>query len=110
MCAGAALGLVSLSDKRESLVTFTASELTKTYLLPNSEVSLEGYVLHSNDVLYPLWANLDASVEKGSHCWEETFGQHQAEVFANLYADSRKLKVRQQTLQVLFVDSVVSGL
>ncbi|KAG2172254.1 hypothetical protein INT43_004795 [Umbelopsis isabellina] len=44
------------------------------FLVSSSRQSLAGYINHSNDMLYPLWQNLESSVQTGSTCWTESFG------------------------------------
>jgi acetylserotonin N-methyltransferase len=44
------------------------------YLCRSSEHALTGYILYSNDVLFPVWAHLEDAVREGSHRWEQTFG------------------------------------
>ncbi len=43
------------------------------YLCRSSPQSLTGYIVYSNNVLYPLWANLEGAVREGTHRWKQTF-------------------------------------
>jgi acetylserotonin O-methyltransferase len=44
------------------------------YLRSESPDSLTGYILYSNDALYPMWAHLEDAVREGTPRWEQTFG------------------------------------
>lgn len=40
------------------------------YLCSNSPTNLNGYIIHSNRLLFPLWAHLETAVETGAASWE----------------------------------------
>jgi acetylserotonin N-methyltransferase len=69
-------GCVSLSllsiDKQQQRFSLTSE--SSRYLVSSSRQSLAGYIKYCNAVIYPLWSNLEASVETGATCWTETFG------------------------------------
>ncbi|MCO5351722.1 MAG: acetylserotonin O-methyltransferase [Bryobacteraceae bacterium] len=44
------------------------------YLTRSSPDTLAGYILYSNDVLYPLWGRLEGAVRDGTHRWNDVFG------------------------------------
>lgn len=46
---------------------------TSRYLTRTSPETMIGYVLYSNQVLYPMWGNLEDAVREGSHRWQQTF-------------------------------------
>lgn len=50
------------------------SEISDVYLRSASPDSLAGYVLYSNDVLYPLWQHLADAVRHGTPRWQQEFG------------------------------------
>ncbi|CAM0140559.1 hypothetical protein VKS41_006578 [Umbelopsis sp. WA50703] len=53
---------------------FSMTPQSIQYLVSSNRQSLAGYINHSNDMLYPLWQNLESSVLTGSTCWTESFG------------------------------------
>jgi len=53
---------------------YTNSAISDEYLRRKSAAGLTGYVLYSNQVLYPMWANLDSAMRDGSSRWAQTFG------------------------------------
>ena len=44
------------------------------YLCDHSPLSLTGYVLYSNEALFPMWAHLEDAIREGTHRWTQTFG------------------------------------
>jgi len=48
--------------------------VASTYLRRQSERTLAGYVLYSNNVLFPLWTHLEDAVREGGHRWKQAFG------------------------------------
>jgi acetylserotonin O-methyltransferase len=48
--------------------------VTETYLCDRSPLSLTGYVLYSNEALFPMWAHLEDAVREGTPRWTQTFG------------------------------------
>ena len=54
--------------------TFANTEAASAYLLRSSDLSLTGYILYSDSVLYSLWGHLDDAIREGTHRWNQTFG------------------------------------
>ncbi|MEO7143058.1 MAG: class I SAM-dependent methyltransferase, partial [Bryobacteraceae bacterium] len=48
--------------------------LAEKYLCRTSPDSLYGYILYSNNALYPMWGHLEDAVREGAHRWRQTFG------------------------------------
>lgn len=63
------LGLLSCDDG-----LFRNSDEAEMYLKRSSPQTLVGYVNYSNQVLYPMWGNLEDAVKEGSHRWKQTLG------------------------------------
>jgi acetylserotonin N-methyltransferase len=55
---------------------YTNQPVAETYLCDRSPLSLTGYVLYSNEALFPMWAHLEDAVREGTHRWTQTFGWH----------------------------------
>ncbi|MBI5086998.1 MAG: homocysteine methyltransferase, partial [Acidobacteria bacterium] len=83
-CAGLGL-LVKFGDK------YGNSAVADVYLRQGSGLSLAGYILYSDEVLYPMWAHLDDAVREGTHRWSQTFGW-EGGIFEHFFrtAESRK--------------------
>jgi acetylserotonin N-methyltransferase len=54
--------------------TFSNTPEASTYLCTNSPYSLLGYINYSNDMLLPLWLNLEDALVEGTNRWKQTFG------------------------------------
>jgi acetylserotonin N-methyltransferase len=66
-CVG--LGLIQLSGN-----LYSNAEISEVYLRTGSPETLAGYILYSNDVLYPLWQHLGDAVRHNSPRWNQEFG------------------------------------
>lgn len=56
--ACASLGFIRKTESNKLDLT----ECSREFLLESSETPFTGYISHSNDILYPLWSNLDTAV------------------------------------------------
>jgi acetylserotonin N-methyltransferase len=45
-----------------------------TYLCSNSPHTLRGYIVYSDEALYPMWAHLEDAIREGAPRWKQTFG------------------------------------
>jgi acetylserotonin N-methyltransferase len=68
--ANVGLGLLTkLPDGR-----YANTEAAAAYLCRSSPRAMTGYILYSDEVLFPMWSNLADAVVEGSHRWRQTFG------------------------------------
>jgi acetylserotonin N-methyltransferase len=65
---------VGLGFLRKHDGSYANQPVAATYLCRASECSLTGYILYSNDVLFPLWTHLEDAVREGGHRWKQAFG------------------------------------
>jgi acetylserotonin N-methyltransferase len=65
-CVG--LGFLRKHDGR-----YANEPVAATYLCRGSEHALTGYILYSNDVLFPMWTHLESAVREGSNRWKQAF-------------------------------------
>jgi acetylserotonin N-methyltransferase len=77
-CAG--LGLLT----RDGGGAFANLPVAGEYLRLESGRTLAGYILYSNDALYPMWGRLEDAIREGSHRWHQTFGSGEA-IFSGFY-------------------------
>jgi acetylserotonin O-methyltransferase len=68
----ACVGLMLL--RKNSDARYENEPLASTYLCRENERSLTGYILYSNDVLFPLWTHLEDAIREGTPRWKQTFG------------------------------------
>lgn len=67
-------GCVGLGLLEKQGDEYSNSEVSDVYLRRASDRTLAGYVLYSNEVLYPMWGHLDDAIREGNHRWEQVFG------------------------------------
>ncbi|KAG2186775.1 hypothetical protein INT44_003001 [Umbelopsis vinacea] len=93
------LSLLSMDGQKR----FSVLPDTKTYLTTSSPQSWVGYINHSNDMLYPLWQNLEASAVSGLTCWKESFGflegGDRAKAFEHIYHGPEGAKRFQRAME-----------
>jgi acetylserotonin O-methyltransferase len=65
---------VGLGFLRKHDGSYANQPVASAYLCRASERSLTGYILYSNDVLFPLWTHLEDAVREGWHRWKQAFG------------------------------------
>jgi acetylserotonin N-methyltransferase len=58
--------------------------VASTYLCRTSEHSLTGYILYSNDVLFPLWNHLEDAIREGKPRWSQVF-QTEGAIFDHFF-------------------------
>jgi acetylserotonin N-methyltransferase len=77
-----------LLHKRDGV--YANQPVAETYLCDRSPLSLTGYVLYSNEALFPMWAHLEDAVREGTHRWTQTFGW-QGSLFEHFFkTDARR--------------------
>jgi len=69
-----ALELLEKTKDGESWL-YSNTEMSKEFLTKTSPNSVDGYIKHSNKLLYHLFGNLESAVRDGSNQWMNTFGQ-----------------------------------
>jgi acetylserotonin N-methyltransferase len=65
---------VGLKLMRRDNALYANEPVASTYLCRASERALVGYILYSNDVLFPLWNHLEDAIGEGTPRWEQEFG------------------------------------
>jgi acetylserotonin N-methyltransferase len=62
------------------------------YLVASSPDTLAGYIIYSDQSLYPLWSHLDDAVREGTNRWTQTFGSRDA-LFSHYFRDEASTAV-----------------
>lgn len=57
------------------------TEQASRFLVSDSPVSLHGYILHCNDMVWPLFSHLENAVLEGTSQHERAFGKKNEDVF-----------------------------
>ena len=75
---------VGLKLLRREGALYANQAVTSAYLCRGSERALVGYILYSNDVLFPLWNHLEDAVRQGTPRWEQEF-EHEGGIFDHFF-------------------------
>ncbi|XP_064502245.1 probable bifunctional dTTP/UTP pyrophosphatase/methyltransferase protein isoform X3 [Pseudopipra pipra] len=78
--ACAALGL--LEKTRQG---YSNTDSANTFLTSDGEYSLHGYIIHSNDHLWPLFTNLESAIKEGTRQNHRAFGKKEEDLFKDYY-------------------------
>jgi len=65
---------VGLNLLRKRGASYENEPVASTYLRRDSERTLAGYILYSNDVLFRLWAHIEDAIGEGTPRWKQAFG------------------------------------
>ncbi len=63
---------------------YSNQPVAETYLRRSSPQTLTGYILYSNNALYPMWGKLEDAVREGTHRWQQTF-RHDGNIFDHFF-------------------------
>ncbi len=77
---------VSLGLLQKQGQVFSNTATAKKYIVSTSPDSLAGYIVYSEQSLYPLWSHLDDAIREGANRWEQTFGSRTA-LFDHFFRD-----------------------
>lgn len=75
---------VGLKLLRKNGGSYGNEPVANMYLCRGSDRSLTGYILYSNDVLFPLWGRLEEAIREGTSRWEQEFGANDG-IFDNFF-------------------------
>ena len=81
-----ALGLLAKTDG-----AYTNQPVAEAYLVSSSPDSLYGYIVYSNEALFPMWRNLEDAVREGTHRWKQTFGLEGA-IFDHFFRTEKAMR------------------
>jgi acetylserotonin O-methyltransferase len=65
---------VGLKLLRQNQTGYENEPVASAYLCRENERSLAGYILYSNEVLFPLWSHLEDAIREGTPRWKQSFG------------------------------------
>ncbi|HZS43539.1 MAG TPA: methyltransferase [Blastocatellia bacterium] len=71
---------------------YANSELADQTLVPGRDGYMGGFIAHSRNDLYQLWAHLDDAVRENSPRWSQVFGATSANPFEQMYKDPEGLR------------------
>ena len=84
-CVG--LGLLERDDDAR----YANTALASAYLCRSAPGTLAGYVLFSDQALYPMWGHLEDAVREGGNRWRQTF-QMEGNMFEHFFRDAESMR------------------
>ncbi|KAI4886079.1 hypothetical protein NFI96_030133 [Prochilodus magdalenae] len=78
--AAVSLGLLH-KLKAEDNIVYRNTEQASRFLVSDSPLSLHGYILHCNDLVWPLFTHLENAVKEGTNQHERAFGKKAENIF-----------------------------
>lgn len=91
--AAVSLGLLERIKHRDTSV-YRNTEQASRFLVSSSPVSLHGFILHCNDMVWPLFSHLENAVAEGTSQHERAFGKKNEDVFQDAYYSKDAVKIR----------------
>ncbi|KAJ0070212.1 hypothetical protein NL108_002531, partial [Boleophthalmus pectinirostris] len=87
------LGLLT-SEKSHQKPLYKNSTLAAQFLGSDSPFSLHSYILHTDNMVWPLFSHLENAVREGTNQHEQAFSKEAQDLFQDTYYDSQALKLR----------------
>ncbi|XP_016322883.1 putative bifunctional dTTP/UTP pyrophosphatase/methyltransferase protein [Sinocyclocheilus anshuiensis] len=91
--AAVSLGLLEWV-KQQNTSVYRNTEQASRFLVSDSPESLNGYILHCNDMVWPLFSHLENAVREGTSQHERAFGKKNEEVFQDAFYSKDEVKIR----------------
>ncbi|KAF4108894.1 probable bifunctional dTTP/UTP pyrophosphatase/methyltransferase protein [Onychostoma macrolepis] len=90
--AAVSLGLLE-RVKQQNTSVYRNTEQASRFLVSDSPESFHGYILHCNDMVWPLFSHLENAVREGTSQHERAFGKNE-DVFQDAYYSKDEVKIR----------------
>ncbi|XP_030641764.1 putative bifunctional dTTP/UTP pyrophosphatase/methyltransferase protein [Chanos chanos] len=91
--AAVSLGLLD-SVKQGDTVVYKNTEQASQFLVSDSPLSLHGYILHCNDLVWPLFTHLESAVREGTNQYEKAFGKKSENLCQDAYANKEEVQLK----------------
>ncbi|XP_073329429.1 probable bifunctional dTTP/UTP pyrophosphatase/methyltransferase protein isoform X1 [Pagrus major] len=88
------LGLLKSKGRTCQNPVYENTHLATRFLLSDAPLSLQGYIQHCNDTVWPLFSHLESAVQDGTNQREKVFGKKSQDVFQDTYYNSKEVKLR----------------
>ncbi|XP_052004224.1 probable bifunctional dTTP/UTP pyrophosphatase/methyltransferase protein isoform X1 [Xyrauchen texanus] len=93
--AAVSLGLLERSKQQDKInAVYRNTEQASQFLVSDSPLSLHGYILHCNEMVWPLYSHLESAVREGTSQHERAFGKKNEDVFQDAYYSKDEVKMR----------------
>uniref|UniRef100_A0A4W5JWZ8 Acetylserotonin O-methyltransferase-like n=1 Tax=Hucho hucho TaxID=62062 RepID=A0A4W5JWZ8_9TELE len=83
------LGLLQRTGKQ-----YANTAMSRHFLLSDGPLSLQGYIQHCNELVWPLFTHLETAVREGTNQHEKAFGKTSNNLFQDAYYSRHEVKLR----------------
>ncbi|XP_041936437.1 probable bifunctional dTTP/UTP pyrophosphatase/methyltransferase protein isoform X2 [Alosa sapidissima] len=88
------LGLMERRTCNDGDPVYSNTAEASRFLVADSPLSLHGYILHCNDLVWPLFTHLESAVREGANQYERAFGKKAEDLFQDAYFKKEEVKMR----------------
>ncbi|XP_056145400.1 probable bifunctional dTTP/UTP pyrophosphatase/methyltransferase protein isoform X2 [Lampris incognitus] len=88
------LGLLRRQERAHQTPTYENTRLAWRFLRSEAPESLQGYIQHCNETLWPLFSHLEKAVMEGTSQHEKAFGNKSNNLFQDAYYNRHEVKLR----------------
>ncbi|XP_063069686.1 probable bifunctional dTTP/UTP pyrophosphatase/methyltransferase protein isoform X2 [Engraulis encrasicolus] len=89
------LGLLERRTQEEDGgLVYSNTEEASRFLVAGGPLSLHGYVLHCNELVWPLFTHLESAVREGANQYERAFGKKSVDLFQDSVFKKEEVKLR----------------
>ncbi|KAL2081336.1 hypothetical protein ACEWY4_023189 [Coilia grayii] len=89
------LGLLERrTHEEDGGLVYSNTEEASRFLVAGGPLSLHGYILHCNELVWPLFTHLECAVREGANQYERAFGKKSEDLFQDAYYKKEEVKLR----------------
>lgn len=88
------LGLLEGHERLYQKPVYENTDLARRFLLSDAPQSLQGYIQHCNELIWPLFSHLASAVMEGTNQHERAFGKQSDNLFQDAYYSRHEVKLR----------------
>ncbi|XP_029937323.1 putative bifunctional dTTP/UTP pyrophosphatase/methyltransferase protein isoform X1 [Myripristis murdjan] len=88
------LGLLESKERKYQKPMYENSDLARRFLRSDAPLSLQGYIQHCNELVWPLFSHLESAVREGTNQYEKAFGRKSDDLFQDAYYSRHEVKLR----------------
>ncbi|KAM3862294.1 putative bifunctional dTTP/UTP pyrophosphatase/methyltransferase protein [Diretmus argenteus] len=88
------LGLLESQERPYQNPVYENTDLAKRFLRSDAPLSLQGYIQHCNELVWPLFSHLESAVREGTNQHEKAFGKQSNHLFQDAYYNRHDVKLR----------------
>lgn len=88
------LGILESQERTHQKPLYENTDLSRRFLMSDAPLSLQGYIQHCNEMVWPLFSHLESAVKEGTTQQEQAFGKRTDNMFQDSYYSRHEVKLR----------------